>query len=564
VELYALETCRTDVRFGGRKILTVKTNPSIRKMPMKSLGFAAIWILLCGATALADEPKLAGVFSDHEVLQRNMAVPVWGTAEAGTEVVVEFAGQKKTATAGADGKWSLKLDPMPASVEPRELTLSESKNPAHQIVLKDILIGEVWIGSGQSNMSLPVSFFTANDSDLDGKSKATYPQLRLMTLPGPKWQQAEPASNRQFSALMLSFGIPLQKQLDIPVGLIVGAVGGSPSGFWLTDEMYRADPDCATVAKKFAETYDFDKEKAKYDEAKKKYDEEFAKWKPLADAAKQEGKPPPAPPRQVAQVVPAGEFSQGKIGNYYERIIQACAGYGIRGVLWDQGESGTAIVGVDQVTLMGALIRGWRAAWGQGDFTWLYVQKPSGGGCAWDYADPLHRLADKFAPLPKTIPAAPNDAYSHETFVRLMKYPNTFMATSSDLGSGLHPANKSAYGARAAQVALATVYNLKIEYLGPLYASHQIDDGKIAVSFTHVGKGLTFKNGERLQGFMIAGEDKKFVWADAVIEGDKVIVSSKDVINPVAVRYAWAATFRWANLFNQDGLPAQPFRTDQW
>jgi sialate O-acetylesterase len=138
------------------------------------------------------------------------------------------------------------------------------------------------------------------------------------------------------------------------------------------------------------------------------------------------------------------------------------------------------------------------------------------------------------------------------------------MVTSSDLGAGLHPADKSAYGARAAQVALATVYGRKIEYLGPLYASHQIEAGKVIVQFTHVGKGLAFRNGERLQGFMIAGEDKKFVWADAVIEGDKVVVSSKDMSSPSAVRYAWAATFPWANLFNQDGLPAQPFRTDRW
>ncbi len=138
------------------------------------------------------------------------------------------------------------------------------------------------------------------------------------------------------------------------------------------------------------------------------------------------------------------------------------------------------------------------------------------------------------------------------------------MVTSSDLGGGTHPVNKSAYGARAAQVALAAVYGRKIEVLGPLYASQQIDGGKVVLRFTHAGKGLAFKNGDRLQGFMIAGESKKFVWADAVIEGDRVVVSSKDVPRPVAVRYAWAATFSWANLFNRDGLPAQPFRTDRW
>ena len=515
----------------------------------------------------AGEPKLAGVFSDHAVLQRDMADPVWGTADAGTEVVVEFANQKKMATADVNGKWRVKLDPMPASAEPREFKLSDAKHPDHAIVLKDILVGEVWIGSGQSNMSIPVGFFTANDPDLDANAKETSPQLRLLQM-GQKWKEAEPESNRQFSALLFSFGMPLQKQLGIPVGLILGAASGTPSGYWLSEEMYRADAGCAAVAKKFAETYDFEKEKAKYEEAKKKYDEDYAKWKPLADAAKQEGKPLPPAPRVMDQAVPAGEFQlygdKGKIGALFEGIIRPYVGYGIRGVLWDQGESGTRILGIDQVTLMGALIRGWRTAWGQGDFPWLYIQKPSGGGCAWDYTDPLHRLADKFALLPRAIPAPPNDTYSHETFVRLMKYPHAYMVTSSDLGSGLHPANKSAYGARAAQVASAAVYGVKIEYLGPLYASCQLDGGKITLSFTHVGKGLACKNGDHLQGFMIAGADKKFVWADAAIEGDKVVVSSKDVPNPAAVRYAWGNTFPWANLFNQDGLPAQPFRTDQW
>jgi sialate O-acetylesterase len=176
----------------------------------------------------------------------------------------------------------------------------------------------------------------------------------------------------------------------------------------------------------------------------------------------------------------------------------------------------------------------------------------------------MHRLADKFAPLPAAIPGAPDREYSHVAFSELMKYPNTHMVTSSDLGSGIHPPNKSGYGARAVQVAMAVAYDKKTEYLGPMLAGHSIAGDKVTLKFTHIGQGLAFKNGDKLQGFSIAGADKKFVWADALIEGDTIIVSSKNVPAPAAVRYAWSNTFPWANLFNKDGLPAQPFRTDTW
>jgi sialate O-acetylesterase len=157
-----------------------------------------------------------------------------------------------------------------------------------------------------------------------------------------------------------------------------------------------------------------------------------------------------------------------------------------------------------------------------------------------------------------------NDGATVENFIRIMSYPNTAMAISSDLGSGLHPPNKSGYGHRAADVALGMAYGRKIEYYGPIYASHVIEDGKVRLKFTHAGQGLALRNGEKLQGFAVAGEDKVFQWADAVIEGDTVVVSSAKVPKPVAVRYAWSGNRTWANLFNKDGLPAVTFRTDSW
>jgi sialate O-acetylesterase len=254
--------------------------------------------------------------------------------------------------------------------------------------------------------------------------------------------------------------------------------------------------------------------------------------------------------------------SKGKIGNLYEAHIKSFTPYGIRGVVWDQGESGTAIVAVDQYTLMGALIRGWRLAWSQGEFPFIFIQKPSGGGCAWDPADPVTKQAEPFGKLPATVPPLQAGLY-RENHIRIMTYPNTGMAITSDLGSGIHPINKSGYGTRASRVALGMVYGKKVEYYGPIYQSHKVEGSRIRLTFTH-GDGLAFKHPDKLQGFAVAGPDKAFVWADAVIEGDAVVVSSPKVGEPVAVRYGWNQTHPWANLFNAAGLPAVAFRTDTW
>ena len=514
--------------------------------------------MLLLASMAHGEVAVSKVFTPHMVLQRGMDVPVYGTADPGEKVEVKFRTQSKTATADKEGRWQVKLESLEAG-GPDVLTIGDQK-------IEDVLVGDVWIGSGQSNMQQPVSGYVGGDPVLAAAARESYPKIRLMSQ-GPKdgWKEATPENVSGFSALCFSFGFQLQKEVDVPIGLMVGAVGGTPSGFWLSEEMFRNDDACKEAADKFAKSREYETMVGKYDAAKAKYDQEHAAWLPLAEAAKRDGKtPPPGPSRPPKPPGKPGEAGSGRIGQLFEANIRPYVGYGIKGVLWDQGEGRTNIVGVDQVTLMGALIGGWRKDWGQGDFPFLYVQKPSGGGCAFDYSQPMNRLAEKFSPLPGGIPGVPSADYSHEVFVQIMKYPNTHMVTSSDLGQGVHPPNKSGYAARAVQVALATAYGRKNEYLGPLYAGHKIDGDKVIVTFTHTGKGLTFKNGEALQGFMIAGEDGKFAWADSRIEGDTVVVSNGEVPHPAAVRYAWSGKFTWANLFNLDGLPAQPFRTDSW
>jgi sialate O-acetylesterase len=211
---------------------------------------------------------------------------------------------------------------------------------------------------------------------------------------------------------------------------------------------------------------------------------------------------------------------------------------------------------------MGALIKGWRKECGL-DFPFLYLQKTSGGGTAWDLSDPVTKNASKFSPLPRQVPATGEGLY-RELHIKIQQHPKTAMVISTDLGSGVHPTNVSGYGERAARVALGFVYGKPVETSGPLYASHAVEGSKVRVKFSHVGQGLAARHSDKLQGFAIAGADKKFVWADAAIEGDSVVVSSPSVAQPAAVRYAWSGNAPWANLFKKDGLPAQTFRTDDW
>jgi sialate O-acetylesterase len=446
------------------------------------------------------ELRLSKVIGSHMVLQRDVPPVIWGWGKKGQDVMVALDGKNKaTVKVDEKGAWQATLKPVKADGKTHKLVVTQKTGEGEEkIELEDILIGDVWIGSGQSNMAGGVAGYARGDKVLATLAAGTYPHLRLCYGNGGPWQLSTPQTNRGFSALLFSFGQRLQKDLDVPIGLIQGAVGGTPSGRWLTDEM-------------------------------------------VAKGVKRKG------------------FRAANGGDLYRRFILPVAPYRIRGVLWDQGESGTAIPGLDQFTTMGALIRGWRDAWGQGEFPFLYVQKPSGGGCAWDKSKPTTRMAQDFAALP-AAPQQGNAGGYRAHHVRIMQHPGTAMVTARDLGSGTHPLNKSGYGHRAAQVALGFVYKQEVEIYGPIYASHKVEGDKIRVQFKHIGGGLATKYGDGLQGFAVAGKDGKYHWAKAVIDGDSVVVSSSDVPRPVAVQYAWDRNAPWANLFNKDGLPALIFR----
>ncbi len=528
----------------------------------KILSYTFFTMTLCVLiTPTASALSVSVMFSDHMMLQRDMPVPVWGNAGANETVTVEFRDQKKQVTSDKDGKWLLKLDPLKVG-EPGKMTVTGSSG--EKFVFDDVLVGEVWFGSGQSNMVGDMGRYSSEPAlkaMLDG---CPHPQLRLYrggwkqaaTADGAQpegentliyhggWNQATADTSPRMSALLFAFGYSLQKELGVPVGLVVGAAGGTASSEWLPEEMIADDKDCVALLEKDGNNL-LDSVKRKAD-----YEAKLAEWERISAAERAKGGKEPAKPREPLDP-----------GNRYTKRVISVVPYAIRGVLWDQGESGTGIPAIDQYTMMGALIHGWRKAWGQ-DFPWIYVQKPSGGGCAWDITNPATNRADAFVPHPVENNAA-DAGKNRETHIRIMQHPKTAMVSSSDLGGGVHPGNRSGYGARACRVALALAYGKDVEIYGPLYESHSAEGNTLCVKFSHAESGLAVPEGQKLQGFEIAGTDGNYRWADAKIVGKTVLLTSENVPAPVSVRYAWAESIPWANLFNGEQLPALTFRAEK-
>lgn len=539
---------------------------------MKMKGNWVVFALL-GSSSLALQAAvtLSPVFGDHMVLQRGMEVPLWGKADPGEKVTVKFQAQDKSVQADESGNWRIKLDPLTAG-GPETLTVSGSNT----LTLTDILIGEVWVGAGQSNMQLATSNFIGNpnnplvsticDKNLEALvNAAPYPKVRLFAaamnnkavpVAEMKWVPATSESLKTFSAQLSTMGVTLSQKLDVPVGLMLAAIGGSPSSRWLSPQAIADDAACQDSLTKARAAFFPEKEQAAYEEALKKYEVDQAAWNQLSEEEKKAKKAPgkPNPP------VPPG-VGRWPVGDLHEEVLKPLIGFGIKGVLWDQGESGAFIRGIDQFTIMGALFSSWRKEWGQGEFPFVIVQKPSGGGCAFDENDPVNGwVSEKFQPLP----AAPSgNGKGREEMIRIAStYPKIFMVPTSDLGGGLHPMNKFAYGARAARVIQGAIYAQAGEWNGPTMSSCQVEGSTIRVRFQNSGRGLVARHADTVQGFALAGADKKFVWAQAVIDGDSVVVSAPSVPSPLYVRYAWDNGIPWANLFNQDGFPALTFRTD--
>jgi sialate O-acetylesterase len=492
-------------------------------------------ILSCAGTAAADV-KPATLFSDHMVLQSGMSVPVWGAASPGEKVTVALNGQMRSATADADGHWMVRLSDLKTG-GPSEMTITGN----NVIAIKDVLIGEVWLGSGQSNMAFTVSKARARYAGVINESQeiaaANYPKIRMFTGKPAKtydpqssvegeWLVCSPETVPGFSAAGYFFARDLQKELDVPVGILTLAFGASTAESWIRREALDSDPLLAPMLNRFDAAVHF--------------------YRANPDAPPDQAPQPPQtinarPGAKLAkQRDPVEDQHQPTV--LFNGMIHPVIPYAIRGVIWYQGES--IVGGREGVALyphvQATLIQDWRKLWGQGDFPFYIVQ--------------LAALANNS-----------NNPKVREAQATVLSLPNTGMAVTIDIGDpkDVHPHNKQDLGDRLSRIALANVYGRKIEYSGPVYESMKVEDHAIRIRFSHVGGGLVAKGGP-LTWFEIAGSDQRFAKAEAKIDGDTVIVSSAEVSSPAAVRYAWDNYPEGCNFYNAAGLPAAPFRTDNW
>lgn len=495
----------------------------------KSLGLKTLAVSLLGALLLlqADaDVRLPALFSDHMVLQQGISMPVWGWADDGEKITIRFRDRTVTTTA-QNGKWRISLPSLKAGGPDMMRIIGRNQ----QIELRDVLVGEVWVCSGQSNMEWPMERSFDPEADI---ASATNALIRLFDVPNVKsdapsvlvksaWQVCSPETVRTFSAVGYYFGRELQRVRRVPIGLIRSDWGGSPAEVWMSLESLQINPRYQT------EILD------PYWAALKNYQNALYDWE-----------------RERAEAPKAGqEFKKPALRapwrptELFNGMIYPLMPYAIRGAIWYQGESNTGRAHQYR-TLFPDMIRCWRRDWGQGDFPFLLVQ-----------------LAP-FKPI-KTEPGESDWAELREAQLLATKVlPRVGMVVTTDVGdpNDIHPRKKRPVGERLALAARAIAYGEKITHSGPIYRRMDLRDGKIVLHFDHVGRGLEARGGP-LTGFAICGADRKFVWADAEISGDTVVVSSPQMPQPVAVRYGWADC-PVVNLWNKDGLPASPFRTDDF
>jgi sialate O-acetylesterase len=505
------------------------------------------------APAARADVALSPLFTDHAVLQRDKPIPVWGTADPGESVRVSLNNETNsaaTAQANGDGKWLAQLPPLPAG-GPFTMTI-QGKN---RVQLKDLLIGEVWICSGQSNMewALRNSFDAQKDI-----AAAANPKIRLFTVTKAiasapadkvkgKWLECTPETVPNFSAVGYYFGRDLQKTLDVPVGLIHTSWGGTPAEAWTSKEALDAVPALKHYHVELAERiskYDPAKAKENYAAAMTKYKEARATYETEAAKANAEGKKPPQPPR-VPTLQASPDRSPNAPSVLYNAMIAPLVPYGIRGAIWYQGESNAGRA-YEYQTLFPAMIQDWRTRWMQGDFPFLAVQ---------------------LAPYRKIVNEPSDSDWAELRDAQLLatkKLSHVGMAVITDVGeeNDIHPRKKEPVGGRLALLARKMAYGQDIVAMGPVYSKKRTEGNRVVLAFDNVGAGLESR-GPKLTGFTIAGSDKVFHTADAEIRGDTVVVSSPSVEKPVAVRFGWA-NYPVVNLWNKDGLPAAPFRTDNW
>jgi sialate O-acetylesterase len=501
------------------------------------LGFVG-WLAVA-ATANADV-KMPAVFGDNMVLQQKTKAPIWGTADPGEEVTISLGSQKATTKADANGRWSVKVE-TPAAGGPVEVTV-KGKNT---ITLKNVLVGEVWVCSGQSNMQWSVRASANPDKET---AEAKFPKIRLFTVPRvpatepqsdckAQWVECSPQAIPDFSAVAYFFGRDLHKTLDVPVGLINTSYGGTAAEAWTSRPTLQSVADFKPIFDRW------DGMVENYPKAKEAYEKQLAEWKLAVEKAKADGKDAPKQPQAPAN--PATNANHYSV--LFNGMVNPVVPYAVKGAIWYQGESNAGRA-YQYRKLFPTMINDWRKAWGY-DFPFLFVQLAN--------FNPGH-------PEPEDSTAESDWAELREAQSMTLSLASAGQAVIIDIGDAkdIHPKNKQDVGHRLALAAEHIAYGKDIVYSGPVYEKMVAEGSTARLKFKHTGGGLVAEGGP-LKGFAVAGADHKFFVAEARIDGDSVVVRSDQVEKPVAIRYAWANNPA-ANLFNKEGLPASPFRTDDW
>lgn len=508
---------------------------------MKRLLTALPFVLLAPAAPAA--VRLPAIFSDHMVLQSGVKAPVWGWADAGEKVTVSIAGQQASATAGADGKWMVRLKPVAETPTATTLTVKGT----NEIVINDVLVGDVWLCSGQSNMGWRVG--QSNKADEEAKN-ASHPTLRMFTVGSGvalepqadckgSWAVCTPETVKEFSATAYFFGRDLQAARGMPLGLINSSVGGTPVESWTSLEVQQGKPELTPLFAQWA------KEIAEHEDpaSEVKRKEIEAKWKEAVAKAKAEGKPAP----RKAEGPGRPRLHNHHPGNLFNGKIAPLIPYALKGAIWYQGES-NANPGERAALyefMFNLMVTDWRARWGQGDFPFAWVQLPN-----------------YMARKPDAVPADETWPVLRNSQTRSLALPNTGMTVNMDIGEAndIHPKNKQDIGKRLSLWARARVHGENIPWHGPVRESVRLEGDRAVVNFKATG-GLKTTDGAAPKSFAIAGPDLVWKHADAKVEGDTVVLSHNELKSITAVRYAWANNPE-VNLTDATGLPTAPFRTD--
>jgi sialate O-acetylesterase len=507
----------------------------------KHTGVRAAAILLCiyclpgFAQAAIKLPPLVG---DNMVLQRNSRTPVWGWAAAGATIEITFHNNKYNAVADASGKWMVKLNALTAG-GPYDMTI---QGDGSLLTIKNILIGDVWICSGQSNMVFDFNNGRAKvlyAKDIETSANDQIRQLIVnraisdqpaASFASNGWKMAAPQTLNAFSAAAYFFARDLYEQYHVPIGLINTSWGGTKAEAWTSEEALTSFPQFGKDIQLLHDT-------AQVNAKRRATAQRIAEWKEKARM----GDTP-------ATKIPGPYNPQDMATSIYNGMVAPLIPYAIKGVIWYQGEN-NAGRGREYRTLFPNMIKDWRTRWQLGDFPFIFQQLVNYKAVSKDPGE------SQWAELREA------------QLMTLSNTPNTAMAVGIDIGEAndIHPVDKKDVGIRLALAARKLAYReKKLVSSGPLYESMKQKDNAIIIRFNNTGSGLITKDGQPLKYFAIAGEDKKFVWAEAVIKGNTIEVSSPAVSKPVAVRYAWADNPESVNFFNKEGLPASPFRTDDW